>query len=35
MRGVLAVLDHRGEEVWHRMLSGALSQVRLVAGDQV
>ena len=34
MRGVLAVLDNRGEEVWHRMLSGALSQVPLGAMGQ-
>lgn len=34
MKGVLAVLDDRGEEVWYRVLSGALSQVRLAAcGD--
>ena len=34
MKGELAVLDDRGEEVWYRVLSGALSQVRLAAcGD--
>lgn len=27
MKGMLAVLDHRGEEVWYRVLSGPLSQV--------
>lgn len=34
MKGVLAVLDHRGEEVWYRVLSGPLSQVPVWRWDE-